>query len=62
LQIAAIAAVAAFFRQSRGASLADLGFLPAAMMPTQFCKFGADEAEKWANVVKFAGQEPAHGR
>ena len=29
---------------------------PAAMIPTQFGKFGADEAEKWAKVIKFAGQ------
>jgi len=47
-----------------GASLADpniktrlaaLGFLPAAMTPAQFGKFIADETEKWAKVVKFAG-------
>jgi len=47
-----------------GASLADpniktrlaaLGFLPAAMTPAQFGRFIADETEKWAKVVKFAG-------
>jgi tripartite-type tricarboxylate transporter receptor subunit TctC len=35
--------------------LADLGFLPAAMTPDQFGKFIADETEKWAKVVKYAG-------
>jgi len=35
--------------------LADLGFLPAAMPPAQFAKLIAEETEKWAKVVKFAG-------
>jgi tripartite-type tricarboxylate transporter receptor subunit TctC len=35
--------------------LADLGFLPAAMTPAKFGKFIADDTEKWAKVVKFAG-------
>jgi tripartite-type tricarboxylate transporter receptor subunit TctC len=35
--------------------LADLGFLPAAMTPVQFGNFIAEETEKWAKVVKYAG-------
>jgi tripartite-type tricarboxylate transporter receptor subunit TctC len=35
--------------------LADLGFLPTSMTPAEFGKFIADETDKWARVVKFAG-------
>jgi len=36
------------------ASLADLGAAPIPMTAAEFGKFLADEAEKWAKVVKFA--------
>jgi tripartite-type tricarboxylate transporter receptor subunit TctC len=35
--------------------LAGLGFVPTPMSPMQFGKSMADETEKWAKVVKFAG-------
>jgi tripartite-type tricarboxylate transporter receptor subunit TctC len=35
--------------------LADLGGTPIPMTPAAFGKFTADETEKWAKVVKFAG-------
>jgi tripartite-type tricarboxylate transporter receptor subunit TctC len=35
--------------------LADLGFLSAVMSPAEFAKVIAEETEKWAKVVKFAG-------
>jgi tripartite-type tricarboxylate transporter receptor subunit TctC len=35
--------------------LADLGFLPAAMNPATFAKFVAEDTDKWAKVVQFAG-------
>jgi tripartite-type tricarboxylate transporter receptor subunit TctC len=35
--------------------LVGLGFVPTPMSPPQFGKFMADETEKWAKVVKFAG-------
>ena len=37
------------------ARLADLGGEPMSMTPAEFGKFIADETEKWAKVVKFAG-------
>jgi tripartite-type tricarboxylate transporter receptor subunit TctC len=37
------------------ARLAELGFEPMSMTSTEFRKFVADETEKWAKVVKFAG-------
>jgi tripartite-type tricarboxylate transporter receptor subunit TctC len=37
------------------AKLAALGNLPMAMTPSDFRKFIADETEKWAKVIKFAG-------
>jgi tripartite-type tricarboxylate transporter receptor subunit TctC len=37
------------------ARLADLGGTALAGSPAEFGKFIADEAEKWAKVVKFAG-------
>jgi tripartite-type tricarboxylate transporter receptor subunit TctC len=37
------------------ARLADIGADPMPMSPQQFEKFVADETEKWAKVVKFAG-------
>jgi tripartite-type tricarboxylate transporter receptor subunit TctC len=37
------------------ARIADLGGAPMAMTPTEFGKFIADETEKWAKVIKFAG-------
>jgi tripartite-type tricarboxylate transporter receptor subunit TctC len=37
------------------ARLADLGGVPMSMTPAEFGKFIADETEKWAKVVKFAG-------
>ncbi len=35
--------------------LAQLGAVPAAMTPAAFGKFIADDTEKWAKVIKFAG-------
>ncbi len=40
-------------------SLADLGAAPMPMKPAAFGKFLADETEKWAKVVKFAGIKPS---
>jgi tripartite-type tricarboxylate transporter receptor subunit TctC len=37
------------------ARLADLGGMPMPMTPAEFGKFIADETEKWAKVVEFAG-------
>ena len=37
------------------ARLADLGAEPMPMTPAEFGKFIADETEKWAKVIKFAG-------
>jgi tripartite-type tricarboxylate transporter receptor subunit TctC len=38
--------------------LADLGGTPLPGSPADFGKFIADETEKWAKVVKFAGLRP----
>ena len=40
------------------ARLADLGGKVIAGSPAEFGKLIADETEKWAKVVKFAGMEP----
>jgi tripartite-type tricarboxylate transporter receptor subunit TctC len=40
------------------ARLVDLGVEPMLMTPAEFAKFIADEIEKWAKVVKFAGINP----
>ena len=40
------------------ARLADLGGVPMPMTPPEFGKFIADETEKWAKVIKFAGIRP----
>jgi tripartite-type tricarboxylate transporter receptor subunit TctC len=40
------------------AKLADLGALPMPMTPAEFGRLIADETEKWATVVKFAGIKP----
>jgi tripartite-type tricarboxylate transporter receptor subunit TctC len=40
------------------ARLAEFGSVPTAMMPADFGKFIAEETEKWATVVKFAGIKP----
>jgi len=40
------------------ARLADLGGVPMPMTPPEFGKFIADETEKWAKVIKFAGIKP----
>ena len=40
---------------SMKARLADLGGAPLPGSPTDFGKFLADETEKWAKVIKFAG-------
>jgi tripartite-type tricarboxylate transporter receptor subunit TctC len=37
------------------ARLADLGSAPMPMSPPDFAKFIAEETEKWAKVIKFAG-------
>ena len=37
------------------ARLADFGGVPMPMTPPEFGKFIADETEKWAKVIKFAG-------
>ena len=38
---------------------ADIGIVLTPMTPAQFEKFIADEIEKWAKVIKFAGIKPA---
>jgi tripartite-type tricarboxylate transporter receptor subunit TctC len=40
------------------ARLADLGTTPFIGSPGDFGKFIADETEKWAKVIKFAGIKP----
>jgi tripartite-type tricarboxylate transporter receptor subunit TctC len=40
------------------ARLADLGATPMPSSPAEFGKLVADETEKWAKVVKFAGLKP----
>jgi tripartite-type tricarboxylate transporter receptor subunit TctC len=40
------------------ASFVGLGIEPISMTPAEFGKLIADETEKWANVVKFAGIKP----
>jgi tripartite-type tricarboxylate transporter receptor subunit TctC len=40
------------------ARLADLGGTPLAGSPADFSKFIADETDKWATVIKFAGIKP----
>ena len=40
------------------ARLADFGGVPMPMTPPEFGKFIADETEKWAKVIKFAGIRP----
>ena len=37
------------------ARLVALGVVPMVRTPTEVCKFIADEIEKWAEVIKFAG-------
>jgi tripartite-type tricarboxylate transporter receptor subunit TctC len=38
--------------------IADLGGTPLVVSPAEFSKLVADEVEKWAKVVKFAGVKP----
>jgi tripartite-type tricarboxylate transporter receptor subunit TctC len=52
-EISAVIADPAF-----AARLAALGNVPMPMTPADFGKFVADETEKWAKVVKFAGIKP----
>jgi tripartite-type tricarboxylate transporter receptor subunit TctC len=40
------------------ARLSELGGVPMSMTPAEFSKHIADETEKWAKVVKFAGLKP----
>jgi tripartite-type tricarboxylate transporter receptor subunit TctC len=40
------------------AHLVDLGVEPVSMTPAEFGKRIADDTEKWAKVVKFAGIKP----
>jgi tripartite-type tricarboxylate transporter receptor subunit TctC len=40
------------------ARLVGLGGEPMLMAPAEFGKFIADETEKWAKVIKFAGIKP----
>jgi len=40
------------------AKIADLGGTPLVLSPAEFTKLVADEVEKWAKVVKFAGIKP----
>jgi tripartite-type tricarboxylate transporter receptor subunit TctC len=40
------------------ARLANLGVVPITMTPSEFGKLIANETEKWAKVVKFAGIKP----
>jgi tripartite-type tricarboxylate transporter receptor subunit TctC len=37
------------------ARISDMGATPFVSSPADFGKFIADETEKWANVIKFAG-------
>jgi tripartite-type tricarboxylate transporter receptor subunit TctC len=40
------------------ARFTDLGSVPMSMTPADTAKFVAEETEKWAKVVKFAGLKP----
>jgi tripartite-type tricarboxylate transporter receptor subunit TctC len=40
------------------ARIAELGATPFMGSPSDFDKFIADETEKWAKVIKFAGIKP----
>ena len=40
------------------ARFVELSTLPMSMTPAQFGKFIAEETEKWAKVIKFAGIKP----
>jgi len=40
------------------ARLTDLGGLPLSMTPADFGRLIADETEKWAKVIRFAGIKP----
>ena len=40
------------------ARLVELGGTASITTPAEFARFIADEAEKWAKVVKFAGAKP----
>jgi tripartite-type tricarboxylate transporter receptor subunit TctC len=40
------------------ARLADLGFAPLVLSRSDFGRLIADETEKWAKVIKFAGIKP----
>jgi hypothetical protein len=37
---------------------ADLGGVPLPMSPTEFGKFLAEQTDKWAKVIAFAGIKP----
>jgi len=37
----------------------DIGSVPQGGSPTDFAKFIAEETERWAQVVKFAGIQPS---
>ncbi len=49
---------AAFTDPRMKARIAELGGTPLSGSPADFAKLFADEAEKWAKVVKFAGAKP----
>ena len=49
---------AAFADPRMKARIAELGGTPLSGSPADFAKLFADEAEKWAKVVKFAGAKP----
>jgi tripartite-type tricarboxylate transporter receptor subunit TctC len=40
------------------AQLVELGVQPLSMKPAEFAKLIADQTEKWAQVIKFAGIKP----
>jgi len=40
------------------ARFAGIGVEPMSMTPAEFGKFIAEEAEKWGEVIKFAGIKP----
>jgi tripartite-type tricarboxylate transporter receptor subunit TctC len=50
---------AALADPSMQARLADMGAVPMPMHPAEFERFIADETEKWAKVVRFAGIKPS---
>src|SRR5262249_8760266 len=55
-------ALAAFADPRMKTRIAELGGEPMPMSPAELGKYMADETEKWAKAVKFAGIKPQEGR